>query len=277
MGMKKFVELINAIGILEYMHEGRFYRVEEDGQYYIVERAPGVNFINMYDKSRFKEVEVFKYVRMRKEFPRYMGDLCNGREIYAVTAQRNGYIMLIDKKGKRYTVKEKYFEEYREEEKMKEKVEMVYIGKSENGFKKGKIYVVTMEPDGSYLLTDDDGDIRVRPKREFREKNKIDLLENGGMVRLRNDRLYYVFKNNSEYFFFANEKKRINGERYNEDMKEIFTSAYDVMEIMRPKNVNSSLEYTDQYLVWEREEFVEMTVKEIEEKLGVENLKIVKE
>lgn len=50
---------------------------------------------------------------------------------------------------------------------------------------------------------------------------------------------------------------------------------YDIIKVYQPENPNESLKFKGK-LIWERIEPVEMTVAEIEQKLGIRDLKIVK-
>ena len=108
-------------------------------------------------------------------------------------------------------------------------------------------------------------------------------LEDGMIMKLRDDRYYMYFKK-------FNKGVRYGGcitlEGYNDDLiynspiDRCYCKENDIVAVYSPENLNSldfKLQVKNLNLIWERPEEVVMTISEIEEKLGITNLKIVKE
>lgn len=100
-------------------------------------------------------------------------------------------------------------------------------------------------------------------------------LEDGMIVKLRDDRYYMYFKKFNKCVRYEG---YISLEDYNDDLCCILDGAYDIVAIYNLKDL-TSLVFNTKYLklVWERPDKVYMTISEIEEKLGIKNLEIVKE
>lgn len=117
-------------------------------------------------------------------------------------------------------------------------------------------------------------------------------LRTGDFVELKNGDVYQVFKNVEGFNDFLS---GIHGgisldiKNYNNDMEYISESLanrriynyqrYDIIKIYRPNKKSSfNIEnYDDLEIIFIRQNEIIMTISEIEEKLGISNLKIVKD
>ena len=119
-----------------------------------------------------------------------------------------------------------------------------------------------------------------RIKEGFKVENftKADL-QDGMIMELRDGRFYMYFKK-------CNRGVRYEGfipiDDYNDDLtyNGLPCSVYDIVAVYSPEtlttlDVASQIKYSD--LIWKRQEEVVMTISEIEEKLGIKNLKVVSE
>lgn len=104
-------------------------------------------------------------------------------------------------------------------------------------------------------------------------------LENSMIIKTANDEYFMYFK---EFGKFITDDRFIPIDTYKDDLTNGIHHKYDVVAIYKLTDLHyfghfaSAVEDYGE-LVWERPVPVEMTIKEIEEKLGIKNLKIVKE
>lgn len=125
--------------------------------------------------------------------------------------------------------------------------------------------------------------------------NKSDL-KNGAIVKLRNgDKYILLFDRNYPHdndgvFISLNDGCWLNFSDYDEDLKDCNMSDFDIMKIAQSEYVgddiyNHIINHNDEW-TWVRDESEDesddesetvMTISEIEEKLGISNLKIKKE
>lgn len=125
----------------------------------------------------------------------------------------------------------------------------------------------------------------------MRDKMTKSDLADWMIVEMRSKSIYLVDKTHG---YFLQSQGHMPFDKYTDDLKcsEIGSSEYDVMRVFTPKYGSEFLlklylkctDYAYKHieenlnLVWERDETpVEMTIAEIEEKLGIKNLKIIKE
>lgn len=105
-------------------------------------------------------------------------------------------------------------------------------------------------------------------------------LKTGYLVEIRDGSLYNVVLNNvsmkGKENTLVGRYGIIDLEGYNEDMIDADLESLDIVKVYLTPNSYFGYTTYNCELLWEREEKVEMTVAEIEEKLGVKNLKIVK-
>lgn len=113
-------------------------------------------------------------------------------------------------------------------------------------------------------------------------------LENGAIVELRNGKKYILlfncctFGNKEDLFISLNNGCYLQLSDYNEDLKNCDDNDYDIMKVCQNKYVGSNIrnhisKQNEDNWTWIREEETVMTISEIEEKLGISNLKIKKE
>ena len=100
-------------------------------------------------------------------------------------------------------------------------------------------------------------------------------LENGAIVELRNGDKYILLFNCCKY----GNKEDSN---YNENLKDCDDNDYDIMKLCQHSYVGDNihchiLKRNEDDWTWIRGEETVMTISEIEEKLGISNLKIKKE
>lgn len=113
-------------------------------------------------------------------------------------------------------------------------------------------------------------------------------LENGAIVEIRNGDKYILLFNCCKYgdkddlFISLNNGGHLNFSNYNENLKNCIDKDYDIMKVCQcyyvGDNIRSHiLKQNEDDWTWIREEETVMTISEIEEKLGISNLKIKKE
>lgn len=113
-------------------------------------------------------------------------------------------------------------------------------------------------------------------------------LENGAIVELRNGKKYILlfnclfFDNQEDLFISLNHSGYLNFSNYNENLKNCYNKGFDIMKVCQNKYVGDNicshiLKQNENDWIWVREEETVMTISEIEEKLGISNLKIKKE
>lgn len=104
-------------------------------------------------------------------------------------------------------------------------------------------------------------------------------LEDGMIMKLRDDRYYMYFK---KFNSGVRYEGHITLREYNDDLSYNSSSlnSCDIVAVYSPENL-TSLDFKSQVeylkLIWERPEEVVMIISEIEEKLGIKNLKVVSE
>lgn len=112
---------------------------------------------------------------------------------------------------------------------------------------------------------------------EVNKFTKSDL-EDGMIMRTSDDRFYMYFKK-------FNRGVRYDGfisiDHYNDDLTykgSVSLGSYDIVAVYSPEDL-TSLNFATQHLnlIWKRPKEVVMTISEIEEKLGIKNLKVVSE
>lgn len=114
------------------------------------------------------------------------------------------------------------------------------------------------------------------------EMTKSDLIAGKHVVETRDGDKYLIFDSEECKFMYRVDGEFLDLERYREDLTRMSgDKSYDIMkvyELVCPANQNSIKAYCERYLllVWERTEPKEMTMAELEEKLGYK-VKIVKE
>ena len=114
------------------------------------------------------------------------------------------------------------------------------------------------------------------------EMKKSDLIAGRHVVEIRNGDKYLIFDSEDGKFMYQVDGGFMNLEGYDEDMLKINKNkSYDIMKVFEVKticNCGGLNRKDNRYLtlIWEREEPKEMTMAELEEKLGYK-VKIVKE
>lgn len=113
------------------------------------------------------------------------------------------------------------------------------------------------------------------------ENFKQEDLKTGMLVKLRNGEIYKVYKGSELKDCILNEDEVF---LYIEDYEEFeFISVsrrnLDIIEVYKSSRVHCLTSFDSEKfdLVWQESKTVNMTIKEIEQKLGVANLCIVKE
>lgn len=115
-----------------------------------------------------------------------------------------------------------------------------------------------------------------------------DDLKNGMLVKTRANRVYLYLEYSDEGYMccvFVRDTGYIGLDMFNYDLtvRGGNQEGFDIMKVYKPVDFITTLRLDDQIdraeLIWKREEEkpVEMTVSEIAEKLGIKNLKIIKE
>lgn len=115
-------------------------------------------------------------------------------------------------------------------------------------------------------------------------------LKTGMVVKTRNGKMYLVMLNpdcEDREFIDFNDDGWLRGSGFNDDLTRntdyYDNSDYDIVRVYTAGSgicrLFNKIDFLDSLkLLWEREEKpIEMTVSEIEKKLGIKNLKIVKE
>lgn len=123
-----------------------------------------------------------------------------------------------------------------------------------------------------------------------REKNimKKSDLKNGAIVETRNGNKYILLFNccnrgdREDLFISLNSGGYLNFSHYNENLKCCSDKDFDIMKVCQNDYVGDNirshiLKRNEDDWTWIREEETVMTISEIEEKLGISNLKIKKE
>ena len=134
----------------------------------------------------------------------------------------------------------------------------------------------TMDPDGGY-----DDPISLK---EFMIQHPLSFtkedLEDGMIIELGDGRYYMYFK---KFNAGVRYEGYISIGEYNDDLTyngPSSLSSYDIVAVYKPEDLitldfASQVEYLN--LIWKRPEKIRMTIKEIEEKLGIKNLEIIEE
>lgn len=111
--------------------------------------------------------------------------------------------------------------------------------------------------------------------KETKMNFKKSDLKDGMIVKLRDNGLRFVFKNK---LLYGNGYADLNN--YEDDLTHICNNDLDIMVVYDIEEINSldlGYDVVGEIPTWKREEVVEMTVSEIEKKLGIKNLKVVAE
>ena len=113
-------------------------------------------------------------------------------------------------------------------------------------------------------------------------------LDNGAIVELRNGDKYILlfncctFGNKKDLFISLDDGCYLQLSDYDENLNNCSNKKFDIMKVCRNKYVGSNIrnhisKQNEDDWTWIREEETVMTISEIEEKLGISNLKIKKE
>ena len=113
-------------------------------------------------------------------------------------------------------------------------------------------------------------------------------LENGAIVELRNGDKYILLFNCCKYgnkenlFISLEDGGYLKFSDYNENLNDCSDKKFDIMKVCQHDYVGNNirshvLKQGEDDWTWVREEETVMTISEIEEKLGISNLKIKKE
>ena len=124
-------------------------------------------------------------------------------------------------------------------------------------------------------------------ERGEKDMKKSDL-ENGAIVELRNGKKYILlfncctFGNKEDLFISLDDGCYLKLSNYNENLNDCSDENYDIMKVCQNDYVGDNirshiLKQNEDDWTWIREEKTVMTISEIEEKLGISNLKIKKE
>lgn len=118
---------------------------------------------------------------------------------------------------------------------------------------------------------------------KMRTEFKKSDLKNGMLVKTRNGNSYIFIEYPDMHIFVRRDGYNRIGE-YKEDLtinRGHNDDELDIIEVYEPvqyiTTLNIEQEIVKATLIWKREEVVEMTVSEIEKKLGIKNLKVVAE
>lgn len=150
-------------------------------------------------------------------------------------------------------------------------------GHNGNGFSKK-----TYKGDSCWYLYDDE----LKSYKEGKNIMTKSDLKSGVIVELRNGDKY-MFISNAKNKYAKNSLISLKDggyldlDDYNDDLKDCDNANYDIVKICQNDYVGNNfrdhvIKNTDNW-TWERQEEVVMTISEIEEKLGIENLRIKKE
>nr|DAZ26669.1 MAG TPA: hypothetical protein [Caudoviricetes sp.] len=113
-------------------------------------------------------------------------------------------------------------------------------------------------------------------------------LENGAIVELRNgDKFILLFNcctfgNKEDIFISLDDGRYLYFSNYNENLNDCSDKKFDIMKVCQHNYVGNNirshvLKQGEDDWTWVREEETVMAISEIEEKLGISNLKIKKE
>ena len=113
-------------------------------------------------------------------------------------------------------------------------------------------------------------------------------LKNGAIVELRNGDKYILlfncckYGNKEDLFISLDDGCYLKLSNYNENLKDCDDNDYDIMKLCQHSYVGDNiychiLKRNEDDWTWIRGEETVMTISEIEEKLGISNLKIKKE
>ena len=117
----------------------------------------------------------------------------------------------------------------------------------------------------------------MKKERSYMDIFKKSDLEDGMVVGLRNGDYCMYFQ---QWNTIADYSGHVPMSSYDEDLYERIDHDLDIMEVYKLDTVYSlkfSPEDSNMELVWSRTTTTEMTISEIEEKLGIKNLKVVSE
>lgn len=113
-------------------------------------------------------------------------------------------------------------------------------------------------------------------------------LENGAIVETRNGEKFILlfnccnFGDREDLFISLENGEYLNFDGYNKKLKKCSNKKFDIMKVCQNDYVGDNirshiLKQNEDDWTWIREEETVMTISEIEEKLGISNLKIKKE
>lgn len=150
------------------------------------------------------------------------------------------------------------------------KFENWHNGHNGNGFSKKRY-----EGNSYWYLFGSD----LKLEKEGEDIMKKSDLKNGAIVEVRCGFQYILIDNK-----LINIKSRgfLNFDNYNENLLDYDDRDFDIIKVCQEENIIDAfcehiIRENDNYWTWERQEEVVMTISEIEEKLGINGLKIKKE
>lgn len=149
-----------------------------------------------------------------------------------------------------------------------------------------KVYENYFSAKASELGAEFDLDYKYFDKLEEGDIMKKSDLRNGAIVEIRKGDKYMFIsdaqnKHAKNSLISLKDGGYLNLDDYNDDLKDCDNAKYDIVKICQNDYVGNNfkdhvIKNTDNW-TWVRKEEVVMTISEIEEKLGIENLKIKKE
>lgn len=133
-----------------------------------------------------------------------------------------------------------------------------------------------------WWFRDDELELIERGEKDMKKSD----LRNGSIVEIRNgDKYMFISDAKNKYaknsLISLKDGGYLDLDHYNDDLKDRYNNNYDIVKICQNDYVGNNfrdhvIKNTDNW-TWERQEEVVMTISEIEEKLGISNLKIKKE
>lgn len=149
-----------------------------------------------------------------------------------------------------------------------------------NHFEKGKLYpeseleIFYNNIKNKKIPYDMDMRYEFIPIREFTQ----DDLETGMVVRLRNGKQYMVLRNRfTRDILIGSDFEFTHLDNYDNFADTVFNNnAWDIVLVVKPTSAEqlTSMGVDNMEILWEEPKVIEMTLKEVKEKLGINNLKI---
>lgn len=134
-----------------------------------------------------------------------------------------------------------------------------------------------------WWFEDDELELIERGEKDMKKSD----LKSGAIVELRNGDKYMLLLNTKNSYcknclISLDDGGYLNFDDYNDDLKICYDSEYDIVKICQHEYVGDNirchiLKQNENDWTWIRVEETVMTISEIEEKLGISNLKIKKE